>query len=439
MRTHKLMLILATAAATVASATDYTVTSSADDGGAGTLRTLIGAAVDGDRFLFGSGVDKITLAGTEILVNDTIEIVGDGVVIDGNGASRILTVNSSADSLVLSGLVLTNGLASVTGGGAIYVQSATKVTLTNCVVTDCHTTNTLNGAGIHNNAHFLAVDCRFVGNTIGGTNASGGAIYNNTSSKTGLVSRCHFSGNSAPGTGGGGGGGGIFHGAGMLTVADSLFSNNTTTAGWGGGFGTTGASANSLVRDSLFVGNFARQGGGLGARTAWTVDGCTFLRNVSISGGGATAQYSGAAWNVLDCLFEENVTTNSAAPAYGGAIYNREGIGTISNCVFRANSDRNGAGTSGTGGAIATYTSGSLTTYASLFDGNRSLGAGGAVYLNHPGTFIDCTFVTNACVTDGGAYYGTGTNAKQIQNCTFSGNVAGDGTGDNGGGIYLGA
>src|SRR4051812_23886530 len=77
-----------------ASAATRTVSSLNDDGGVNTLRTLIGASVNGDTINF-SVAGIITLTNGELAVLRNLTILGPagGITISGNNASRVFNMN----------------------------------------------------------------------------------------------------------------------------------------------------------------------------------------------------------------------------------------------------------------------------------------------------------------------------------------------------------
>jgi hypothetical protein len=102
----------------------FTVTSTLDDGSAGSLRWAVGQAsssAGADTIVFDKGVlstpQTITLTGGQLELTDaattTIRGPAAGVTISGNHASRVFAIDSGA-SAALSGLTITEG--KVSGG-----------------------------------------------------------------------------------------------------------------------------------------------------------------------------------------------------------------------------------------------------------------------------------------------------------------------------------
>src|SRR5437588_8994631 len=150
-----------------------TVTSTADSG-AGTLRDALASAANGDTIDTSSLTGTILLTSGELLVNNSVTILGPGpanLAVNGNAASRVFHIAPS-NTVTIASLTITNGSADA-GGGTYTGPGA--LTVSNC---------TLSG----NSA----------------TNGRGGGNYNygNAGSATLTVSSSTLSSNSASGSGG---------------------------------------------------------------------------------------------------------------------------------------------------------------------------------------------------------------------------------------------
>ena len=121
----------------------FTVTSTLDDGSAGTLRWAVGqanSAGGAETIAFDKTVFKtpqtITLTGTQLELSDTTgteTITGPkaGVTVSGGGLSRVFQVDAGVTASI-SGLTITGGSEPQTAAAA--VQLGGTVTLTNCTV-----------------------------------------------------------------------------------------------------------------------------------------------------------------------------------------------------------------------------------------------------------------------------------------------------------------
>src|SRR5579864_1108187 len=97
-----------------------TVTSTADDGSSGTLRSVIASAGPSDTIRFARDLrgDTITLTQGQLTIGKNLNIEGlgaDKLAISGDAASRIFDVAGDA-SITIAGLTMTDGLATQGGG-----------------------------------------------------------------------------------------------------------------------------------------------------------------------------------------------------------------------------------------------------------------------------------------------------------------------------------
>jgi hypothetical protein len=235
----------------------FTVSSTADDGSAGTLRWAIGQAngnQGADTIVFSSLFNTpqtITLTGGPLGLTDTATttITGHGanlLTVNGNKASRVFDV-ASGSAAVLSGLTIAGGSADNGGGllnsgGTLTLTNATvsgnsatvqggglasrfggETTLDNVTVND----NTAPaGAGLFNSYSTLSLtNCTVSANT---ASSQGGGLLN--SGNTATLTNSTISGNTA-----GTNGGGLFnYHAGEITLTNSTISGNTATVQGGG-------------------------------------------------------------------------------------------------------------------------------------------------------------------------------------------------------------
>ena len=100
-----------------------TVTSAADDGSSGTLRSVIASASPGDTITFANSLrgDTITLTKGELNITQSLDIEGlgaDQLSVSGNNSSRVFEVAAGL-SVTISGLTVTDGYALDQGGGIL--------------------------------------------------------------------------------------------------------------------------------------------------------------------------------------------------------------------------------------------------------------------------------------------------------------------------------
>src|SRR5205085_525989 len=162
-----------------------TVTSTLDDGSAGTLRYELTKVCDGGVVNFQAGVTgTITLTTGELLIDKNVTITGPGaavITVSGNNTSRVFNVQSGK-IVSISGLSIANGNATgafpANEGGGIFNDHGT-LTVTSCVFSGNSAGD--GGAGLFNSGYLSGTatatikNCTFSGNNAPG---NGGAIYN---------------------------------------------------------------------------------------------------------------------------------------------------------------------------------------------------------------------------------------------------------------------
>ena len=214
--------------ATSARATTRTVTSTNDDGGTFTLRTLISASLSNDVINF-AVTGTITLT-NELDIGRNLTITGPGaklLAISGSNAFRVFNIASG--TVNISGLTITKGLASSLGdGGGIYNHGT--LALTACTLSG--NSALVEGGGICNDwggGTLTLSNCTLSGNSTSG--GGGGGIYNAGDSAVTLVN-CTLSANSIEGPHGYGGA--IYNGFyGTLTLTACTLSGNSASSGGG--------------------------------------------------------------------------------------------------------------------------------------------------------------------------------------------------------------
>ena len=331
------------------------------------------------------------------------------------------------------------GNTATTAAGAIYNAADAKLTVDG--VTFANNSSAKAGA-INNYDGTVAIsDSTFKGNDAG--KSMGGAVTNTSGSASGksiiTITGSTFEDNKA------GNGGAVWNGTyGQVDITDSTFKGNTALAedGLGQGGAITNANAMTITGGS-FANNTAKYSGGAiynGAHAAsgkasLTIDGTTF------TGNSVTATYSkdstdpkkdniagGAIFNDTDAeLRVKNATfTDNTSSLKGGAIFNRDGVVTITDSTFKGNSVPTSAGGAVLNESGDTSKPGTITIKGSTFEGNTA-GNGGAVWNGFNGKvdITASTFKSNTALVgigQGGAI----TNADQmsITGSTFEGNQA---------------
>lgn len=339
-------LPLATQAATL------TVSSLADDGSPGTLRSQVAAAAAGDTIDFSvTGTIQLSTTGA-IIINKDLTITGPG---QGNltvSGRRFLSGTFFSIFRIGSGLVSLSGLTLSNGDGT-------------------------QGTGNFQNG--------------GAIDITGGTV---------MVTASTFSNNIASS----GTGGAIRLAGGSLTVAGSTFSANGPFVGYGGAIGVSNASL--TVAGCTFSGNTADQEGGAihltGGGSSLTVTDTTLSGN-SAGYGGAILQYGGTSTIKHSTISGNHANTQFDGTMFrlgsGGGILHGGGVMTLTNCTISGNS-ANGPGVEG-GGGIFTYSV--LTVANSTLTLNSSARKGGGILVqgNNVPT-LDNTIVANNTSGDTG-------------------------------------
>ncbi|RMG15302.1 MAG: choice-of-anchor D domain-containing protein [Cyanobacteria bacterium J055] len=426
-----------------------TVTSAADNG-SGSLREAIANAQSGDTIKFAS-----SLANQTITLQSQLEIPrGKDLTIDGADAAnltlsggnttRILLIQSASTDTTrtevsIANLSLIDGKATPYGtdnlkqGGAILTEHQASLTLTN-------TTFKNNVADDGGGAIFSAFEgnltvtgSRFEGNiaTAGNNERAGGAIGFRGPNNF-IVRDSQFIGNK------GINGGALNSLNGKLTIENSSFINNDTTAGafdpndnngflrgYGGAIYTDRASTRDdstsgtiRILNSVFDGNTGRGEGGAaylytGTQDNVIIDGSTFQNNEILElpnttkgngNGGAIVQIS----NGLNKGFTLSNTTfaNNTAANQGGGVWMMDAPTTITNSTFSGNK--------------------TLTST----DPNDKNNSGGAMALYGPTDIINTTIANNHAGWVGGGIAGDKNVAVSVKNTIFYNNTADNGPND---------
>ena len=255
--------VMTAASRLVAAGDVLPVTSCADDGAAGTLRSVAanttpGATID----LSGLTCSSITLLNGAIApASGTFTLLGPGrdrLTIDGNAQDRVLT----GDDITIEGLTLANGRIAADDANGGCIEASVGVVLRASRVTSCRAYGgeLAVGGGISAGYYVHLYDSIVSDNIAGADHVYGGGIsakYDGVIAENSTVS-----GNSAEGAAYGGG---VFA-MGVSQVSHSTVSGNLSTLAGGGwycmrswiGFGDCN------IVDSTISGNTAAiEGGGL--------------------------------------------------------------------------------------------------------------------------------------------------------------------------------
>ena len=165
------------------------------------------------------------------------------------------------------------------------------------------------------------------------------------------------------------------------------------------------------------------------------------MPDVTVDGSGVCRVFSGVS-NSNTFYYGLNIENGSFSAVFGsGGGIGSAGSGStfvITSCVFKNNKTLGNL----SGGAVGVFGTGDITITNSIFEGNSTLGSGGAVSGGNGNTVVTgCVFFNNNAKLDGGALSAQSPplldHVTAITDCVFIGNsTAGNSWG--GGGVFMG-
>jgi predicted outer membrane repeat protein len=383
----------------------WTLTNTADDGGAGTLRYAVMHSAAGDTIRFDPTVfapgnpQIITLQESPISISHDLSIDGPGAAalsLSGGGQTAVFHVNAGAD-VALSGLTVTQGGSDpyadgvpvgifnygiLSVGECNFVDDPTAVFSFDGALAMFDSTASNNGTALECDGSNVSIaGCSFSGNLhtaivcqsglVGGSVNISDCTFSHNSGDTGGAIRmlaslgpaniigCIFNANSAAD-------GGAVYTTGLASISNSVFSNNSAI-GFGGGLAIDGQTND--ISYCTFSGNTAATGGGIADAAPGNVDviDTTISQNTAAIGGG-TAVVSpglyGGTFTLTDCTVSQNFATTEGGGISGG--YSPPLL-TVNNTIVAANTRTGGipsdlaATVTGSYNLIGTGGSGGLT------------------------------------------------------------------------------
>jgi predicted outer membrane repeat protein len=314
---------------------------------------LVSKLSGGGMVTFACGTATIVLSSTQTITTNTTIDGGGTITLSGDHARRLFVVNTGA-RLELDNLVIENGLAKASDGGAI--RNLDTLAINHSTLRDNGTTSDLNGGAIYSNNHLSISFSRFTGNQAG----SGGAIYSESGVSQMNIISTTFDLNQATGTGlAGFGGAVVVTGTAPATIQFSTFTQNS---GRHGGAVALSSGSTLFLNSSQLTGNQAGSGGDAGGGGIYDDSSSANLTNVTLTantggeGGGidtfggnltlsgvtfsANSASYGAGLNIfLGTHSLTNVTlSDNAAGTSGGGIYNGRGVLNLTNVTLAGNS-----------------------------------------------------------------------------------------------------
>lgn len=226
-------------------------------------------------------------------------LVGKNGTLTGENLIFEKAKNGYAAGIMACGdITLTNcifkGLSGTSAGGALYTNSGVTGRFTGCTFEN-NTNTTHGGAVACSGSTNYFTDCVFTGNTVTGAKSDGGAIFLQKAGASAEIVNCTFTQNSTTRYGGAISQKNDIATNGVLTIKNSTFTQNKSTAAKGGG----------------------------GALLTWmgdvTVENCSFEGNaVEGTGGGGALACQAATINVYNSTFVGNELKNES---YGTGIH----------------------------------------------------------------------------------------------------------------------
>lgn len=345
------------------------------------IQDLVDKAENGDTIRL-SG--KFKSEGKAITIDKKLNIVSSaGVLLDGDGRSRIFIIESKAKGSTIKNIKFKDGYTTHRGG-AIHLD-ASGVVIDSCIFTNCSAgsggaiatstesavesciirnsrfekNNALDVAGAityiakNLDMSYCVFDSNYIKLPAGEEGGSGGVLqigvrYQDNNCK---ITHCNFTNNYIISTHSNNYHGGVACLRRDVTFSDCYFKNNraqdggvltfhdggeiirchfigNTAYGYGGVIQTAQSSQPFTISHSTFSDNSAKYGGAIYLnKTNLNIYNSTFTKNNADNGG---AIYSNTNLNVHDSIF----TSNSAI--YGGAIYN-DGNLNSNNCRYNFN------------------------------------------------------------------------------------------------------
>ena len=359
--------------------------------------------------LTASGPATITLNGTELLITNSMMILGlgaDQLTIDGNNASRIFDLNGSNKNTVsITGLTLQHGNGKgrfQSGFGGAIFNNETLILSNDTIVN-----NTANGNGggvsIDGNGTLTSTSVTIVNNTANG-NGGGVSIDHDGS----LIS----TNDTIDHNGARGNGGGIsIDGNGTLTSTNDAINNNSA-GGNGGGVSINHNGALTSTNDTIVNNTATSNGGGVYNNSRLTTTNDTILGNTAVSGGGV--------YNANSYSSNGDTVDYNSASVNGGGIGNGGTLTITGSTVDYNTANQNGGGL---------YSSGLVASTGNTIANNSTAASGGGIYASGVMTSTNDTIAKNTAAKNGGGIVNAGT--LTTRNVTIYGNSAAGG-----GGVY---
>lgn len=212
-------------------------------------------------------------------------LVGKNGTLTGENLIFEKAKNGYAAGIMACGdITLTNcifkGLSGTSAGGALYTNSGVTGRFTGCTFEN-NTNTTHGGAVACSGSTNYFTDCVFTGNTVTGAKSDGGAIFLQKAGASAEIVNCTFTQNSTTRYGGAISQKNDIATNGVLTIKNSTFTQNKSTAAKGGGGALLTWMGDVTVENCSFEGNAVEGSGGALACQAATINvyNSTFVGN----------------------------------------------------------------------------------------------------------------------------------------------------------------
>ena len=372
--------------------------------GSGSVLNLSGIASISNSVFYNNKITAISAQGYDggaIRMNTGSKLYLNNVIFDTISAEGTASgggvIGAYGDTIIRGSTFNNNSTNYI--GGAIYVKN---VDLRVFDTTFTNNTARIRGGAIHFSGDGLIFGSTFDKNQT--TSSHGGAIANEANLH---ISDSTFTNNSTSMTTATYGG--AVYNASNLTVSGSTFTNNAvpnilatdTTAEVKGEAGAIFNNGTMAINNSVFTGNIGFEGGAisLGADSYTTITNSTFDSNTAYGGGVFDNAGDSSSMHYLS-IYDSTFTGNSATSGSGGVFRFASSNTFIYGSSFENNS------TTIYGGAVSLAGSGNSYIIDSIFTQNTSPQNGNAIYVGGGKlTIMGSTFTENQGTTGSGAIY----------------------------------
>jgi len=337
---------------------------------------------DSGPYLWGSKVlfDSICVTGS---VNFGLNIRGHSVV-----TSRYCTYSYNRST--------TYG-----NGGGVCVRENSRLVLDRCRLYKNYAGNLGGGASIESNSKLTLIDSNDISEN---TARYGGGIYAAGNSTLSIQGGANIQKNSASENGGGG----------YFTDSEATFENSEVIGNIaekdGGGFYVLNPGAKLNLKNVNVISNLSKS-----------------ISNVTKIGGGGLAAGFGAEVDLVNCLFDSNVSSNHAGAIaiYSSQLTIDSDFTTFPSLTQPPNRFfNNSAPNDRQGGAVLIAAESGASIKDAIFTNNFAGGYGGAVYVYNSATcdFVNVVIARNSSTDSGDGIRASADSALRMAYCTIADN-----------------